>query len=213
MTLNRKPDIWYDPSADMVYSIGGDSYVFRGSPELVHPPLTLWGFKPTGTGGVDWEAQPWSSVGGSAIMTSNIAGGLTATTPRGHYSLGGTFKFVSDQSRYLILEELFSYNFGNKTWSNQTLAGLSRSYSHNTLGGGVYVPSYGTEGVILFFGGNSPSNRDADSTTSLKDMHEILVYDIHNDRFYIQQALNAPRQRYNFCSVGAGAANNGSYEV
>src|SRR5467141_1288371 len=113
--LGRRPDMWYDPTVDLVYSIGGLSY---GIDSVFNPNVvpTLWGFKPQSNGSVEWKSQSTINPQ-SAALASNVAGGLSATSPTGHYNLGG---FVGDA---FALEEMLSYNSGNKSWSNLTLAG------------------------------------------------------------------------------------------
>jgi hypothetical protein len=187
---------------DLVYSIGGQSYGLVGvfNPNVVP---TLWGFKPQNNASVEWKSQS------SAVLASNVAGGLTATSPTGHYNLGG-FIALSDNvdDGAFALEEMLSYNSGNQSWYNSTLAG-----QHYMWGEAQYVPIYGAQGVILFFGGYWPSDHSVDSPSSLATLDTILVYDIHTNRFFKQQTSNPPSGRALFCSVAAGASNNESYEV
>jgi hypothetical protein len=166
---------------------------------------TLWGFKPQSNGSVEWKSQSSIINPQSAALASNVAGGLSATSPTGHYNLGG---FNGTEIDGFALEEMLSYNSGNKSWYNLTLAG-----QHYMWGEAQYVPIYGAQGVILFFGGFWPWDRSVESPSSLATLDTILVYDIHTNRFFKQQTSNPPPGRVVFCSVAAGASNNESYEM
>ena len=203
--------MWYDQTVDLVYSIGGQSYIQLDDGLWFNPNVvpTLWGFKPQSNGSVEWKSQSSTINHQSAVLASNVGGGLSATSPTGHYNLGG-FIAISEhvENEALALEEMLSYNSGNQSWYNLTLAG-----QYYMLGEAQYVPIYGAQGVILFFGGFWPFDNSVESRNSVASLDTILVYDIHTNRFFKQQASNAPSGRVEFCSVAAGAANNESYEM
>jgi hypothetical protein len=196
----RRPDMWYDPTVDLVYSMGSWSY---GLTELYNPNVvpTMWGFKPQSNGNVNWSSQSSTINPQSAALSSNIQGGLAATSPTGHYNLGGCFW---DGQNNFTLGEMFSYNSANQSWYNLT---LTMPEQHFIAGQAQYIPIYGASGVILFFGGywETPS--------SLAGLDTILIYDIHTNRFFKQPASTPPLARSYFCSVAAVASNNESYEM
>jgi hypothetical protein len=202
--IARRPDMWYDPMADMIYMGGGDFYAFGGSAFNVSVAPGLWGFKPQSNGNVVWQAQ-------HSTLTSNVAGASTATSQTGHISLGGYLVFYQAGSPgdlgYIAMEEMLSYNFTDGSLYNQTLPG-----QHYILGEAQYIPIYGKEGIILFLGGKQPSDRNFQETT-MASFGNILVYDVHTGSFFSQPATNPPSGRYSFCSVAAGGANNQSYEM
>jgi hypothetical protein len=74
---------------------------------------TLWGFKPQSNGSVNWTSQSSTLNTQSAKLSSNIQGGLTATSPTGHYNLGGSF---GGWGSNWALGEMFSYNSANQSW-------------------------------------------------------------------------------------------------
>ena len=81
---------------------------------------TLWGFNPQSNGSVEWESQ--SSINPqSAVLASNVAGGLSATSPAENYNLGG-FIDLSDniENDGFGLDEMLSYN---QSFYNLMLAG------------------------------------------------------------------------------------------
>lgn len=192
--IARRPDIWYDPAADMVYSASGDFYVFGGDPFDLDVAPSLWGFRPQRNGSVVWEAQ-------SSNITSNVAGASTATSSTDHVSLGGYRVAGSPNNpQNFAMEEFLSFNFGNRSLYNQTLSG-----QQYFKGEAQYVPIYGKQGVILFFGGQTQN--------SIVELDIIRVYDIDTGTFFNQPASNAPSARYASCSIAAGGSSNRSYEM
>jgi hypothetical protein len=136
--LGRRPDMWYDQTVDMVYSIGGQTYNLDAAPFNPNVVPTLWGFKPQSSGSVEWESQSSTTNLQSAVLANNVGGGLSATSPTGHYNLGGFIAF-SEFVEYdaFALEEMLSYNSGNQSWYNLTLDG-----QHYMLGEAQYIPTY-----------------------------------------------------------------------
>lgn len=209
VTLARKPDMWYDPIADTVYSMGGYAYTFGGQWWRDDTPVSLWGFKPQSNGAVEWQEKPWSPKQGATNLSSNIVGGLTVSSSNTHYNLGGSIllepKLASDKAQ--SLQEIVSYNFTTQTWTNQSVPERYALY-----GEGQYIENYGPEGIILFLGGQW-SAETTETKENLKALDTILIYDIQSKKFYEQKASNAPSPCTQFCSVGASTADNSSYEM
>jgi hypothetical protein len=136
---SRRPDMWYDPTVDLVYSMGGWSY----DPNVVP---TLWGFKPQSNGSVNWMSQSSTLNHHSATWSSNIEGGLTATSPKGHYNLGG-FANGGAENEW-ALGEMFSYNPANQSWYNLT---LTMAEQHFIWGEAQYIPIYGASYSIFWW--------------------------------------------------------------
>jgi hypothetical protein len=195
MSPVRRPDLYYDPTRNLAYSLGGRAYQLNGGPINISIPVQLWGFKPDG-GYVNWELQETGPTQ-DFPLTGVVEYSLTATSPTGHYSLGG---YVELQQETITLDSMVDIDFANQSWSNQTLSGQSFFY-----GEAQYVPTFGQEGVVLFFGGYG----------SLSGLDTIMVYDIHSNMFFEQPATNAPISRTTFCSVGAGMTGSAhsSYEM
>jgi hypothetical protein len=203
------PDLYYNPTKDIVYALGGDAYELNGGNYNTSVPVQLWGFKP-GDGNANWELQEVGPTN-DFPLSSNVAGGLTATSPKGHYNLGGYVTLGPDTSvNLLALTDLVDFNFANQSWYNQTISG-----QHFLWGQAQYVPTFGQDGVILFFGGKWPSDTSTGGSSSVSRLDNILVYDIHNNAFFQQPATNAPVGRFSFCSVASGtnASANSSYEM
>jgi hypothetical protein len=190
----RLPDLYYDPTKNFVYSLGGSAYQLNGYAYDFDVPVQLWGFQ-LDNGHANWELQD-TGPSQNFPLTSVVQHALTATSPKGHYNLGG--RVYSSSDVWIYLEEVVEFNFANQSWTNRTLSG---QYSY---GDAQFIPIFGQEGVVLFFGGDG----------SMSGLDNILVYDIHTNMFYNQPATNAPLGRTSFCSVVAGTnSTNSSYEM
>ncbi|KFY47383.1 hypothetical protein V494_00008 [Pseudogymnoascus sp. VKM F-4513 (FW-928)] len=211
----RRPQLFYDESHDMVYSQAGQVYGILEKPAglFSYAAPQVWGFKPDDKpdGTVTWSEQYSKELTPTYPYVSSVENGLWASTEKKHYSLGGSIGFLfnaSDPSSRgeLSMNQFLIYDYETQTFENKTHP------AHYIQGGAQYVPSYGEEGVLIFFGGKTPTDRNV-ADDNLADTGIILVYDIHNDKFYNQSATNAPVARFNLCSVGAGNAGNNSYEI
>ncbi|KUJ23150.1 uncharacterized protein LY89DRAFT_679956 [Mollisia scopiformis] len=207
----RQPDLYHDPQSNLLYSLGGSAYPLGASSATgwtnSSQQTQLWAFTPKDNGTADWDLQAIGSTA-SFPFSEVVAGALTATSPTNHYILGG----YSNSDNW-GLSQLLSYNFANGSWTNQS---ISLSQKYYISGRGQYIPSFGQQGVVLFFGGTWPTNGDPTSTDALAGLDRVLVYDIQsNTLFNPQQTTSPPLNRINFCSVGAGnnASANSSYEI
>ncbi|KFY26049.1 hypothetical protein V493_04293 [Pseudogymnoascus sp. VKM F-4281 (FW-2241)] len=204
----RRAHLYYDESHDMVYSQAGQLYGSLLTPVKPHTytPPEVWGFKPDGT--VTWSIQYSRSLTPTFPYVSNVENALWASTDKKHFSLGGSIGYLySGGSRgELAMNQFLTYDYETQSFENKTHP------AHYIQGGAEYVPTYGEEGVLIFFGGKTPTDRNV-ADRNIADMGIILVYDIHNDKFYNQSATNAPAGRYNLCSVGSSNAGNNSYEI
>lgn len=192
----------------MVYALGGMPYSVAGGYTNSSEQVQLWGFEPETHGSLSWELQ---AIGSTATFPLDevVSGALTASSPTNHYSLGGYSN--SDGGG---LDELISYNFTNQSWTNETTG------QYYTFGHGQYIPAFGLEGVVVFFGGLWPANSGAaQDTAALSGFDTVLVYDIQSNTFFNPQQTtsstgSSPLERMRFCSVGAGnGTGNSTYEM
>lgn len=211
----RRPQLFYDESHDMVYSEAGQVYgsLLRPTQLFSYAAPQVWGFKPDGKtdGTVSWTEQYSKSLTTTYPYVSSVDNALWASSEKKHYSLGGSIGFLFNASNTasrgeLSMNQFLIYDYATQTFENRTHP------AHYIQGEAQYVPTYGEEGVVVFFGGKTPVDRNV-ADNNIADMGIILVYDIHTDKFYNQSASNAPAGRYNLCSVGAGNAGNNSYEM
>ncbi|CAG8982192.1 hypothetical protein HYALB_00003628 [Hymenoscyphus albidus] len=123
--------------------------------------------------------------------------------------LGGGFlidpEHGSDNAQ--SLQEIVSYSFSEQTWANQSIPN-----KYYLFGEGQFIEHYGHECVVLIFGGQWSAST-SEKKSSLQSLDTILIYDIQSKKFYEQEASNPPATRAQFCSVGAGTADNSSYEI
>lgn len=106
------------------------------------------------------------------------------------------------------MEQLVTYDYKTQIFNNET-----RPF-HAYGGEAQFVPQYGEEGVILFFGGIQRADRTISTDgVGVANLSTIQVYDVHTDTFYNQTATNAPMERYEFCSVGVSNVQNNSHEM
>lgn len=211
----RRPQLFYDESHDIVYSQAGQVYgsLMRPTELFSYAAPQVWGFKPDdkADGTVTWSEVYSESLTPSYPYVSSVENALWASTDKKHYSLGGSIGYLSNSSDTgsrgeLSMNQFLTYDYETQTFENKTHP------AHYIQGEAQYVPTYGEEGVLVFFAGKTPVDRNV-ADNNLGDTGIILVYDIHNDKFYNQSATNAPAGRYNLCSVGASNAGNNSYEM
>ncbi|OBT58193.1 hypothetical protein VE04_02010 [Pseudogymnoascus sp. 24MN13] len=211
----RRPQLFYDESHDMVYSQAGQVYgsLLRPTELFSYAPPQVWGFKPDDKtdGTVTWAEQYSKALTPTYPYISSVDNALWASSEKKHYSLGGSIGFLFNASDTgsrgeLSMNQFLTYDYETQTFENRTHP------AHYIQGGAQYVPTYGEEGVVLFFGGKTPVDRNV-ADNNIGDMGIILVYDIHADKFYNQSATNAPAGRFNLCNVGATNAGNNSYEI
>lgn len=223
--MTRRPTLWYDPIQNAIFRFGGWPYY--------SPPVAVWSSPVNDQGYVNWIVQytgginqPSSSVASFSGLTSSSFA-LWAATPNAYFSLGGNMVGSTDPAltglgnNSIPMTGMVQYNFEKQLWTNSS----STDYGGTVFGGhtgfgsggeGLYVPIFGQEGILVFLGGDAPSNQAA----SLKGsnpvpMTQITIYDIHSKHFYLQSAGgdNIPFPRANFCAVGSGSADNSTWEM
>jgi hypothetical protein len=123
----RRPDLFYDPTKSLAYSLGGLPYQYNGTSYNLSVPVQLWGFEP-GDGHTNWTLEREGPTQ-NFPLTSVASGGLAVTSPMGHYSLGGAISYllIENNQEYietLELSDLVSFNFVNRSWYNQTVSGV-----------------------------------------------------------------------------------------
>lgn len=157
MSPMRRPDLYYDPTKNLVYSLGGDPYQINGNPFNYSQPVQLWAFEPQSDGSVTWALEQGVTTQ-SFPLTTNVVGGLTATSSTGHFNLGG---YMDVLPKTVALSSMVNFNFASQSWTNQTIE------QHFLLGEAQYVPNFGEEGIILFFGGQWPSDTSVGALSAL----------------------------------------------
>lgn len=199
---------WYDGKKDIFYTgMIGRVTNFGNSPRP--PPLSLWSFKPDGTGTGSWKEEIPAddpalknllrSCAGSAAV-----GGNTALV------LGGEVTPDSDPERNdgpsTLAPGLLELDMTTLKLTNTSATGFNANGT--VLSGQMhFVPSFGPQGIFLAMGGNN------NYTDNLISFDEIGVYEATTRTWYNQTASgNVPEPRKDFCVAGVNSTE-GSYEM
>lgn len=201
----------------MVYSYGGAYYgphaADYGNPILYEANVKpeVWGFTPPENGYVNWSLQYAKSISDSFPLNSSVEYALTVSSDKKHYSLGGSVTYdvgANGVPEQMVMEGLVTYDYATQKFDNVT-----QPPPYRLMGEAHFLPNYGVEGVLLFFGGRDPVDRSVKSL-NIAALDTVQVYDIHTDTFHIQTTTGvSPEGRFTSCSVGVSNAQNSSYEM
>jgi hypothetical protein len=220
--LTRTPAMWFDTVKNSVYRFSGYPYS--------NPPVAVFAFRVNDHGSVNWTEEYTGGIDQPSSMSTfsgftNPGVPISVYTPTAFYALGGTMGGSTDPGvkglgAVLPLTGLVEYNFDEVQWSNAS----STAYGGTIFGGntgfavagqGLYIPIFGLQGILVFIGGDAPTTQTVyEEDASLVLMDQVSIYDIHSQTFYVQTAGGVvPNPRTNFCAVGAGSANNSTWEM
>ena len=221
--VTRKPTLWFDPVEKSVHRFGGCPYN--------NATVAVFTFPVNDQGTVAWMEEYTGGVGSQSSVSTfsgftNPAYALTASTPSAYYSMGGFMTGLTDPALAGLglasypLEGLIEYYFSEKQWSNSS----STAFGGKTFGNGagfaisgqsIYVPIFGRQGILVMIGGDAPTAQQPYTEGDfLVSMDQITVYDIDSQSFYLQTAGGTiPNPRTSFCAVGAGSADNSTWEM
>lgn len=209
--------LFWDPGDGSIYCFGGEKSFLDHAIDRATPPNSIWRFEPDGKGGGAWETAfgPTSENPFPINITRPTAGAFAASPKTGFY-LGGYASFGTDPKVSLAtnlfqpLPGLLSFDFASLIWSNTSDGGFiapntpiwgrpSSSIMH-------FVPSFGTEGILLVLGGaNGPG---------IYPFNNITIYDIHKQSWLSQLTTgDIPEPRDHFCLVGVLNKQNATYEL
>lgn len=201
----RSPNLYYDVINNIVYAWGGWPYSLN--------QVSVWGFTPTSDGTVTWVEKFTQDDGSSFNTFTRSFGGLTASSRKAFYCLGGYIASESDprfalDAQYAITGQA-SFDFASSKWSNASVDEQLR-----LSGRGEFVPLFGEEGVLIYVGGDQPTVQKYVMGSAMVPMNTITVYDIKSKTYHQQTTSgDLPVSRNYFCSVGVGAAGNSTWEM
>ncbi|KFZ17849.1 hypothetical protein V502_04382 [Pseudogymnoascus sp. VKM F-4520 (FW-2644)] len=193
----RRPQLYYDESHHTVYSSSG---LFYNWSQNSKEPI-VWGFTPEVDGKVEWTEKFSKSLESSFPLVSYNWDALTTTSGSKHYALGGAITF-DEGLQQMAMEQLVTYDYKTQTFKNQTLP------FHSYGGEAQFVPQYGEEGVILFFGGLQRADRSVSGDDGVQNISTIQVYDVHTGTFYNQTATNPPIGSFIFGGTAGTSSSN-----
>lgn len=189
--------LWYHQSEDLIYGqFEGQSSDtdYDSSPEP--PPLSLWSFKPDGSGSGEWS----STIAKGSPALRNIdrpERALSASGSSDAWVLGG-----QDLDNNL-LPGMTQFDMVGKTFSNNTAKAAGGVRRDGNL---VYVPVFGPSGIYLALSGRDEGGHPIEFDT-------IPVFDPSTKTWYNQTSTgNKPAGRVSACAAGIASTNN-TYEI
>lgn len=205
------PAFAYDEKNDIFYSgFAGRVSSFGDHPDP--PPLSLWSFKPDGTGIGTWKREIDSDNSAFDDMTRPFRG-YQAYSGDTALVLGGISNSQSDEKTQDVSDDiplpgLLALNMTTKTFTNSTARSFNRGRSA-VVGRMQYVPSFGPDGLFMAMGGSMIPV----VTEGLISFGNIWVYQAETNTWFNQTARgNLPGPRKDFCLAGANSTN-GTYEM
>ena len=113
------------------------------------------------------------------------------------------------------VEGLSELDYADNNWSNRSLVDALPS-GFFVFSQMSFVPNFGEAGLLVVYGGENARIQSYNymGAEALVDMADISIYDIGSRRFFRQRATgDIPLPRTKFCSVGAMAVDNSTYEM
>lgn len=192
--IARRPVTWYSSRDTTLYAWAGWAYYDYPNPAQPWAlkldnngvPQSSWAITSTENIPTNYW-PPWAS---SYTVLNNAlfsAGGVVATT-----------------DGFIPTPGLLELTISSESWSNHSLP----DQESTLMGQAVALPSFGTEGVLLFMGGQlldgemTFTDYSDDTNRALQDMSAISVYDIASQTSYSQKADgDVPPNMWGFCAV------------
>ena len=137
-------------------------------------------------------------------------GKFTSDTNKAYYfggAIGSATSFSSAKDPYPN-NDLLTLNFEDLTFTNSSNLNLSDLLKPSGIYGDVLlnVSIYGSQGVLLNFGGNNDS--------FMTGFNSINIFDKKENKWYYQIAEgDIPRPRIYFCAVDVYEKNHTSFEM
>ncbi len=207
---------WADLAANTVYAYGGElSYLSPWVGSTTVPLESFWSFTPSSDGGT-WQSLDQSSSVFDSITRSTQ--GSVASGDIGGFGLGGYAGNHTSQKTnndgYIPIPGLQFYNFTSQEWFNYSATGYT-SDGTTEWSGTAYVPTWGTAGLLVAFGGHtSPNISQFVDGTAYLFMSNVSIFDPSTQLWYHQEATgDVPSQRDRFCVVGVNSGDQNTYGI
>ena len=202
----NQPSLWYHEQEDLLYSgFTGSQVLFNNPPELPPdlPPLSLWTFKPDGTGGGSWNELISSNSSANESVWNSMsrpAGALMAYDADSAWVLGG---WRNGPLPGMIHFDMMSKSFENTSAANSLYMGMLAD------GAMQYVPTFGPQGIFVSMGGEVVGYED----NAPVDFGTVSIFDPARKEWWNQTTTGeAPNGRGQFCAAGIGSTN-GTFEM
>ena len=206
----NSPSLWYDQNTDLIYSgFAGWNSTFGDRPNL--PPLSLWSFKPDGTGDGVWN----ETIASSSPLWQGVirpSEPFTAFSPTTALLLGGTDQPYEDSTSENLLRGMVQFDIQNQSFKNVT-ADCCNATNGVYRGAMQYVPSFGPGGVFISLGGINGAGILNSSDFEFVPFSTVSVYDPTAKVWWNQTTTGTPpTPRVEFCVAGLNSTNE-TYEM
>lgn len=115
----------------------------------------------------------------------------------------------SESGQQSTPSSLITYNLASHELTNLTITGVSNR-GLEQMGGMIYVPNFGNQGILVNIGGDQDGRIEADD---LRSFRRVQVYDPENQRWFEQKTTgDLPQPRKEFCIAGAPSTSH-TYEI
>ncbi|KAK6389168.1 hypothetical protein LTR65_006930 [Meristemomyces frigidus] len=213
-------NLWPSNDSSNFYVFGGELSGYNVMNPLQPVQPSLWQFTADGSGGGSWST---ASAVDNTHQSLNQPSHALATSGNGvGYALGGmvTCGTYADPAGscgvvFTPVPGLVVFNMSTNSWSNISASGDSGYSTYGTafLGSAQFAPSFGSQGVVLFVGGQTSDRESAAITSPKRPFSQIGIFDPSSQTFHTQTTSgDTPAYREHFCSVGA-QGDNGTYEI
>lgn len=206
----NSPSLWYHEAEDLLYSgFAGWNSSFGDKPNL--PPLSLWTFKPDGSGSGAWNE---AIAAKSSVWSQLTRPGqpLMAFGPRDAWVLGGiTTEWNGWASSENLIPGMVQFAMASHTFSNSSVK-CCNATAGIYKGALQYVPSFGPEGIFIAMGGQNGIGNDG-VNAGLIDFGKVSVFDPTKQEWWNQTTTGSkPSPRVEFCTAGVNSTD-GTYEI
>ncbi|KAF2124264.1 hypothetical protein P153DRAFT_351175 [Dothidotthia symphoricarpi CBS 119687] len=203
------PTFWVNKKENTAYTWGGQMSFFQPNIESSNiPPVELWALTPdTGLNGSWSKIEPGSDT--LFPKLDRPVYGASTYSDQGGFYLSGKYSSskTPGDSDYVPLPGLLYYDYEEKSWTNKSATSLPGG-GFWEKGNAQYVPTWGTEGLLVIFGGVDMASHQSVTWSN------ITVFDIGLGSWYAQSTSgDTPSRRDLFCSVGVGSSSGDTYEI
>ena len=206
----NSPSLWYHEAEDLIYSgFAGWNSTFGDEPEI--PPLSLWTFKPDGSGSGIWNE---TIAANSSVWSQLTRPGqpLMAVGPINAWVLGGiTTEWGDWASPENLIPGMVQFDMISRTFLNTSVQCCNAT-------GGIYkgalehIATFGPAEVFIAMGGQNGIGNDG-VTAGLIDFGMVSVFDASKQKWRNQTTTGSkPSPRVEFCTASL-KSTNGTYEM
>ena len=208
------PSLWYDEMNNLLYTgFSGWNSSFGDKPNM--PPLSLWSFKPDGTGDGFWnetigsDSPIWKSL--TRTSTALMAQSQDVAIVLGGTTEPHTYPSTTNLLRGMVQFDMKSQSFIDPSVLNTTI-GCCNATAGIERGGLHYVPSFGPQGIFIAMGGQNGSPTPT-GFASLIHFGTVSIFDPAKQEWLNQTTSGSkPSPRIEYCVAGIDSLN-GTHEM